>query len=150
IDMKTYCIAMGVALIALAVTPMEGRSGRMTGSMRAFAGGSPLTPTTVDGWCDTTIGRPITQGNQGTELVDGFRTFNSMSDVIKTTRPNLTVMYNLGAAAGDGLYPSTTGNIAEGQDHCIYFTTGQGGANNRGAFCKMTPDGKLDVKYSFD
>jgi uncharacterized repeat protein (TIGR03803 family) len=61
-----------------------------------------------------------------------------------------TVMYNFGSNTGDPLYPQRIGAIVEGKDGALYSATEQGGAYGKGAFFKITTDGKLTVLHSFD
>jgi uncharacterized repeat protein (TIGR03803 family) len=60
------------------------------------------------------------------------------------------VMYNLGSNPGDPTFPQRIGAMVEGKDGALYSATEQGGAYGRGAFFKITPDGKFTVLHSFD
>jgi uncharacterized repeat protein (TIGR03803 family) len=111
---------------------------------------APLTTSQVTNWFNPNIGRPIRAGNEVQEFVDGAATFKDMAESIQATGSNLKVMHSFGDGAGDGTYPGITGKPAIGPDGMLYFTTGQGGANNRGAICKITADGKnYTVIHSF-
>lgn len=70
---------------------------------------------------------------------------------ISTARAQtLTVMYAFGTNPGDPTFPQRIGAIVEGRDGALYSATEQGGTYGKGAFFKITTDGKLTVLHSFD
>ena len=116
-----------------------------------------LDDATVNGWFDRSLTRgdgqvcPVRAGNDVTELVDGVAALKTMSDTMRAARGNLTVLKTFAGAPGDPLYPREFGSCVEGDDHNIYFTTSQGGANNRGCIARIGPDGKnFKILHSFN
>jgi uncharacterized repeat protein (TIGR03803 family) len=61
-----------------------------------------------------------------------------------------SVLYNLGANAGDPINPSRIGLFAQGRDGNLYSTTQFGGANGFGTVFQLTPSGSITVLHSFD
>jgi uncharacterized repeat protein (TIGR03803 family) len=59
-------------------------------------------------------------------------------------------LYNFGINSGDPLEPLYPGIIAQGRDGSLYSTSSFGGALGGGSVFRITPDGVLNVLYSFD
>jgi uncharacterized repeat protein (TIGR03803 family) len=60
-----------------------------------------------------------------------------------------SVLYDLGHNAGDPMFPTEFGAVAQGRDGNLYTTSPSGGAHNVGAVFMLTPDGQLTVLHSF-
>src|SRR5438093_7185448 len=62
--------------------------------------------------------------------------------------PTYTVLANLGATAGDPIFPMTI--LAQGRDGNLYGTSTGGGVNNAGTVFQLTPAGQVKVLHNFD
>lgn len=151
-------LCIGISALAVGVLPASShRTVGVTPAKQAALSDAVLDDQTVAGWFDTSLkqgdGQPcvVRTGNEVTELVDGVAALKTMSDTMRAVRGNLTVLKTLGGAPGEPIYPREFGSITEGSDHNLYFTTSQGGANNKGAICRIEPDAKnFTVLHSFN